>query len=450
MVKMKSIQLFLVLILLTAVLSACGGGGNKTESAAGAGRGGTNQNGQEKVKLVVQIDKPDKSDVNRQIIDKLVGDYMKENPNVTIELDTLNTDQQKLKLKTQAAANQLPDITTVFPGEQVKPYVDAGLLEPLDDILDKDGLRTRFIHGMLEASTFDGKVYELPVSSVFTTVFYNKKLFEQAGVQPPATFEELLDVIGKLKEKNITPMVIGEKEPWTGSLLFMQILARTSGGTNFLQDLKEGKKSFTDPGFVKAVDALQQLIQAGAFQSGVTSTDYPTSNTMFKTGKAAMIYDLTFFSSQYDTDMKGNISAFKFPTVGGQGDPNETLSGASNGFAVAKNGKHKDVAKDFLHYYFMHLPEVDFEMNNAGNSAQIIDKTEDELKAAGYSDFIIELMKIRNGLKKGFGAFDTTIEPTTTQVHLNSLQSLFVKPIDSEEIAKQHQVAWERFLSRKK
>ena len=91
-----------------------------------------------------------------------------------------------------------------------------------------------------------------------------------------------------MKAAGITPIAIGEKEPWTGSFLFMNILLRTNGGPGFLQDVADGKKTFNDPAFIEAVDRFQDLIQAGAFPDGSTGIDYNTGGNIFKTGKAGM------------------------------------------------------------------------------------------------------------------------------------------------------------------
>ena len=91
------------------------------------------------------------------------------------------------------------------------------------------------------------------------------------------------------KDKGITPLAIGEKDSWTGSFLFMNILLRTNGGPGFLQDVMDGKKTFEDPAFIEAVDAIPR---AGSSRCLPRRRNfhrrYNAGGNIFKSGKAAM------------------------------------------------------------------------------------------------------------------------------------------------------------------
>jgi hypothetical protein len=113
------------------------------------------------------------------MIRKLADQYHADHPKITIELDSLNTDQQKLKLKTQAASKEVPDITVVNPAAQMQPFVDADLFEPLNDMVTKNGLKDTFQAGLLDFYTFNGNLYALPDGN-------------NLAVNPPATYEELV------------------------------------------------------------------------------------------------------------------------------------------------------------------------------------------------------------------------------------------------------------------
>jgi raffinose/stachyose/melibiose transport system substrate-binding protein len=373
---------------------------------------------------------------------QLVQQYMDEHPNVKIQLDTLNTDQQKLKLKTQAASKQIPDITMVNPAAQMKPFVDNGLFAPLNDVIDKNGLKDTYQAGLLDNYSFDGNVYALPDGNNIEVVYYNKELFEQAGISAiPTTFDELLAAVKTLKAKGITPIAIGEKDSWTGSFLFMNILLRTNGGPGFLADVAGGKKTFEDPAFTTAVDKFQELVKAGAFPDGATSIDANAGANIFKTGKAAMFIMGTWETGAIDASpVAGKVGAFQFPTVDGKGDVNEYMLAPGTGFAISANSKHLDVAKDFLNFFTLNLPKVQFELKNAVGQPQ---KVEGDLKAAGYSDLAIEIMGLFGSVKGGDLSFDNTMNPAVSQVHLNSLQNLFVQHVDSAQVAKEHQSAYE-------
>ncbi|GFN32829.1 extracellular solute-binding protein [Paenibacillus xylaniclasticus] len=425
---------------LTMSLAACGSDSKDNDNTSNGGASADTTK-DKKVTITFQNIYPDPSTPSAKVMDKIVKQYMAEHPNVKIELDSLNTDQQKAKLKTQAASKEVPDITIVNPAAQMKDYVDAGLFAPLNDVLDKNGLRDTFQEGILDWYSFNDNVYALPDGNNIGVMFYNKKLFTEAGIAAaPTTFDELLADVKLLKDKGITPIVAGEKDTWTGSFLFMNILLRTNG-PGFLQSVVDGTKDFNDPAFTEAVDAFQQLVQAGAFQDGATSMDYNAAENLFKTGKAAMYYMGTWSAGAVDQSEIGpDAGVFKFPTVNGKGDLDEYMLAPGSGFAVSANSKHLEETKDFLNYFMLQYPKVSFEEKNALTVAQ---KVDGDLAAAGYSPLQIEIANMKSAVKGGDLSFDNTMNPATSQIHLTSIQNLFVQKVDSASVGKEHQAAYE-------
>ncbi|EFM09211.1 extracellular solute-binding protein family 1 [Paenibacillus curdlanolyticus YK9] len=425
---------------LTLSLAACGSSSKEDENK-GTETGTETTPKAENVTITFQNIYPDPETPSYKIMKQIVDQYTKDHPNVKIELDSLNTDQQKLKLKTQAASKEVPDITIVNPAAQMKPFVDAGLLAPLNDMLEKDDLKGTFQEGILDFYSFDNNTYALPDGNNVAVVFYNKKLFEQAGAKVPTTFDELLADVKLLKDKGITPLVIGEKDTWTGSFLFMNTLLRTNGGPGFLKDVVDGKKTFNDPAFESAVANFEKLVQAGAFQDGATSMDYNAGENLFKTGKSAMYFMGTWATGAIDASSVGpDVGVFQFPTVDGKGDPNEYMLAPGSAFAISANSKHLQETKDFLHYFMQQYPKVSFDMKNAVTVAQ---KVDGDFKAAGYSDLQMEVAALKGNVKGGDLSFDNTMNPSTSQVHLTSIQNLFVQQVDPKAVAKEHQTAFE-------
>lgn len=431
---------------LALVLVACGGGANGGGTSPSTGGSGGNpapgeEAGKQAVTITFQNIFPDPTDPKHNMMKKIVENYQNENPHVTIELDSLNTDQQKLKLKTQAASKEVPDITVVNPAAQMAPFVEAGLFAPLNDMVEENGLKDTFQEGILDWYTFDGNLYALPDGNNIGVVYYNKELFEQGGVEVPETFEEMLQVVETLKSKGIQPMVIGEKDTWTGSFLFMNMLLRTNDGPGFLQDVLDGKRTFEDPAFLEAVEAFKQLVQAGAFQEGATSFDYNAGENLFKTGQAAMYYMGSWATGGIETSsVNGKVGVFKFPTINGKGDPNEFMLAPGSAFAISANSKHLEETKKFLNYFMLNFPKEAFEAKGAVGIAQIV---EGDFAAAGYSEMAMDVLGMFQEVKGGDLAFDNTMKPAIAQVHLTSIQNLFVQDVPAEEVAKEHQAAFE-------
>jgi raffinose/stachyose/melibiose transport system substrate-binding protein len=449
--KMKATSTIALSAALVLSMAACGNSNNESKGATES-KGNTATKAPDaeatktetgkKVTITFQNIYPDPTTPSYKMLHELVDQYEKENPNIHIELDTLNTDQQKVKLKTQAASKEVPDITIVNPAAQMKPFVDAKLFAPLNDMLDQNGLKDTYQSGLLDYYSFDGNVYALPDGNNIEVVYYNKELFEQAGIKDtPTTFDELLQDVKTLKAKGITPIAIGEKDSWTGSFLFMNILLRTNGGPGFLQDVLDGKKTFEDPAFIEAVDRFQDLVQAGAFPDGATSIDANAGANIFRTGKAAMWVIGSWETGAIDaSSVAGKVGAFQFPSVNGKGDPNEFMLAPGSAFAISANSEHLQETKDFLNFFTLNLPKKQFELKNAVGIGQ---KVDGDLKAAGYSDLAVNISGLFNQVKGGDLAFDNTMNPATAQVHLSSIQNLFVQKVDSAQVAKEHQTAFE-------
>jgi raffinose/stachyose/melibiose transport system substrate-binding protein len=445
--KFKILNLSLV-GALTLGLTACGGSDNESSASpeasaapAATKAAATEAPKAEKVTITFQNIYPDPTDPKHGMMKKLVAEYEAAHPNIKIELDSLNTDQQKLKLKTQAASKEVPDITIVNPAAQMQPYVDAKLLAPLNDMVDQNGLKATFQEGILDWYTFDKNIYAVPDGNNIAVVYYNKELFAQAGVKVPTTFEEMVEAVKTLKAKKIQPMAIGEKDTWTGSFLFMNMLLRTNNGPGFLKEVLAGKKTFEDPAFVAAVDAFQNLVQAGAFQEGATSFDYNAGENLFKTGKAAMYFMGSWATGGIETSsVNGKVGVFKFPTIGGKGNPNEFMLAPGSGFAISANSKHLKETKDFLNFFMLNFPKEAFKVKGAVGIAQ---KVEGDFKAAGYSEMAMEVLGLFKEVKGGDLAFDNTMNPGTAQGHLQSIQNLFVQKVDSKVVAKEHQSAYQ-------
>ncbi|WP_239618063.1 extracellular solute-binding protein [Cohnella mopanensis] len=438
--------------LLAVSLAACGSTNNGNKESKGAAADPSSPaaetsvaspTSKDKVTITFQNIYPDPTDPKYKMLRKVVSQYEAEHTNVKVELDSLNTDQQKLKFKTQAASKEMPDITIVNPAAQMQPFVDADLFAPLNEMVEQNGLKGTFTEGILDYYTFNGNLYALPDGNNIALIYYNKSLFEKAGAKVPTTFEEMIDAVKTLKAKGITPIAIGEKDSWTGSFLFMNVLLRTNGGPGFLKDVVDGKRTFEDPAFTQAVDAFQSLVQAGAFQEGATSFDYNAGENLFKTGKAAMYFMGSWATGGIETSdvsKDGNVGVFKFPTVGGKGDPNQFMLAPGSAFAVSKSSKHLAETLDFLNYFMVNYPKEMFEQKGAIGLAQTV---EGDFKAAGYSDMAMEVMNMFKDVKGGDLAFDNTMNPGTAQVHLSSIQNLFVAKKDSAAVAKEHQKGYE-------
>lgn len=286
---------------------------------------------------------------------KLADEYMAAHPNVTIEITVMENEAFKTKLTTVMQSGDPPDIFQSWGGGTMNEYAKAGLLKDITADLDADGgaWRNTFAAGALGVYSYEGKNYGVPWDMGMVGMWYNKALFAQAGVTPPTTWNELLEVVKKLKAAGITPIAVGAGDKWPAAF-WWEYLATRVGGSSAFGAAASRTGSFADPAFVEAGKKLQELIALEPFQDGFLGATWGDEATAIGNGKAAM--DLmgqwgpgAFADNSADGKGLGeNLGWFPFPMVeGGKGDANDAVGGG-NGFAIGKNAPPEAI--DFVKY----------------------------------------------------------------------------------------------------
>jgi len=278
--------------------------------------------------------------------------YTKDHPNVTIKITVLENEAFKTKLATQIQAGQVPDLFQSWGGGIMASQADAGALKDItSDIASwKDTINA----GALSIYAYNGKQYGVPWDMGMIGFWYNKDAFTKAGISgPPATWDDYLADVKKLKASGIAPLAIAGKDEWPSMHLWTYLVLRTGGGDNLAQMIKSGNWS-TDA-CTKAGQAVQALNALDPYQPGYKSATYNDEAASVGNGKAAME-----LMGQWAPSVENDQSAtkkglgdklgwFPFPTVaGGAGAPTDGVGGG-NGIAVGKDAPPEAI--DFLKFF---------------------------------------------------------------------------------------------------
>ncbi|GAB2716206.1 ABC transporter substrate-binding protein [Paenibacillus thermoaerophilus] len=139
-------------------------------------------------------------------------------------------------------------------------WVAAGKMNPLGDLYASEGWNEKFPKELIELVSDKGQPYSVPVNIHRGNVlWYNKKIFDENGLTAPKTFEEFFDVAEKLKAKGITPLALGDKEPWTAVHLFEDVLLGTLGPDDY-KKLWTGEVPFDDKRVKDALDTFKKML----------------------------------------------------------------------------------------------------------------------------------------------------------------------------------------------
>ena len=201
---------------------------------------------------------------------------------------------------------------------------------------------------------YNGKQYGIPWDMGMIGFWYNKKLFEQAGITaPPATWDDYLAAVGKLKAAGITPLAIAGKDEWPSMHLWTYLVLRNGGGDALAQMVQSG--DWNTDACVKAGQDVVALNALNPYQDGYKGATYANEAAAVGNGKAAMeLMGQWAPSVQKDNsaDKKGlgdDLGWFAFPAVtGGAGAPTDGVGGG-NGIAVGKDAPPEAI--DFLKFF---------------------------------------------------------------------------------------------------
>lgn len=378
-----------------------------------------------------------------RIVNRIVQEYQAEYPHVTIKVDVLENESYKEKLKILSASNRLPDVGVTWAAGFLEPYVIGKRFAVLDDLLE-NGQENEFVPGTTEAYAVGGKVYALPLEFNIAPVFYNKRIFAEHGLSKPETYEDFKHVVETLANNGVTPIALGNRDRWPGSLWYMYLGDRYAGASA-IRDAVERNSRFNVPGLVEAARQIQVLVDMNAFNKGFNGISAEEAKTAFINGRAAMYLMGTWelpnliMSPGVPEEFKGNVGYFKFPLiVEGKSDINSWVGGPGVGLFVAEDSKVKEEAKQFVRYFVEKWGEV--AVKDAGiMPATKVDTANTDLPPI-YIDLLAELYTASNLTLY----LDVALKPGASELHLNMIQALYGKAVTPEEFANEHEAALER------
>ena len=292
-----------------------------------------------------------------QLMKDAAAEYMALHPDVKIELPFLENEAFKAKLTTLLQSSEAPDIFHSWGGGVLSEQAKAGVLRPIEGVISQAALDDQGTAGVA-AFTRDGHIYGMARDVAEVVLWYNKKLFVQAGVDPAslATWEGFLAAVQKFKDAGITPLAVGAKDKWPAHFWWSKLVVRLAGQDEFNAAAAGEGDGFAGADFVKAGDMFLQLAQLNPWQEGFQAATYGDASGYFGDGKAAMhlMGDWDYGAMKDNSASKAGIpdedlGFLPFPTItGGHGDPSDTLGGLS-GYLFSKNAS--DEAVKFLEWY---------------------------------------------------------------------------------------------------
>lgn len=294
------------------------------------------------------------TDPGKAYYDEVAAQFEADHPGVTVEVSAMQHEDMLTKLDAAFQGGDAPDVYMERGGGELADHVEAGLTKDLTDVaaeeIDKLG-------GSVAGWQVDGKTYALPFSVGVVGFWYNKALFEQAGVtETPTTLEDLLATADTIKQAGIEPISVGAGDKWPAAH-YWYYLALRQCPQEVLEDAVQ-TLDFSDDCFLRAGQDLQTIVDAQPFNQGFLATSAQTGPTsasgLLATGKVAMEMQGHWepgVMQGLTEDKQGlgeDLGWFPFPSVdGGEGDQAAALGGG-DAWAVSQDAP--DVAVEFVQY----------------------------------------------------------------------------------------------------
>ncbi|MGB9777553.1 MAG: ABC transporter substrate-binding protein [Anaerolineae bacterium] len=253
----------------------------------------------------------------------------------------------RVVLQARLSAGLPPDTWQTLGGAELKSYVDGGYLVPLDDLWAELNYAAIIPGPLAKAVTINGHPYVVPLNMhIQNILYYNKALFDELGLQPPTTYDELIAVAKAIKEAKpeMSPLALGTKEKWEAAFVFDSILLEVGGPEHYVKVYKGEVDVKNDPAYKEALQKLEALVPyIYSYHAGLT---WDESCGLVVSGDAAMVlmgtWAIGYFQSRGWTPGK-EFSAVTFPQK-----PERILLFHPDTYGLAKGAPHPQTTMEWL------------------------------------------------------------------------------------------------------
>ncbi len=277
-------------------------------------------------------------------LDGLVGKFMEQNPQIEIQAQVVPFSDAQNKFKTMAQAGDAPDI---FRAEiaWTPEFAELGFLVPLDDYVSEEDLGD-YLPGALRYNQYKDHLWGIPQVTDCLALLYNKRMLAGAGVDPPATMDDLVRVAGTMT----SPGKGRYGFFWRGDSYWLTPFIWAYGGG--LIDEDDQQIHINDQGSVAGLNFYIALRdEYGVVPPEVDfANDYDNMLVGFKTGKYAMIINgpwatADILAGEQFSD-PANLGVTRIPRgPAGYGSP----VGGHN-YVIASSCKDVPAAYEFIHF----------------------------------------------------------------------------------------------------
>jgi len=283
-------------------------------------------------------------------IQAVIDGFNEQYPNVDVKYRSGGDNLAPL-LSTAVEGGNPPDVAAVGQPGLMADFAKKDAIKPIDNLREK--VVDAFGEAVADAGAIDGTQYAVMYKGTNkSTVWYNVASFEEAGVEPPETWDELNEVRDTLLAAGITPYSVGVDVGWPITDMFENIYIRSAGAEKYDQ-LAKHEIPWTDQSVKDALTIMQDVVGKSDYMVGGTSgalqTEMPDSVAKTLTDKPdaamAMLGDFAPVDAQAGFEAETGYNVFTFPSIEGS---KPSVVGGGDLFVKFKDTPAADAFLEYL------------------------------------------------------------------------------------------------------
>jgi raffinose/stachyose/melibiose transport system substrate-binding protein len=275
-------------------------------------------------------------------------------------------------------------------------------------------------------------------------LYYNKKVLDKVGVEPPKSWNDILEMVPKINAKGVAPFSLGGQSRWT-NMMWLEYLFDRIGGPPVFEAIYNGEKNaWSNPAAIEALTQTQKLVKMNGFIKGFSSitADSNADQALLYTGKAAMMFHGSWTYGNMKTAggdfvTGGHLGWMNFPPVeGGKGDPSNQYGNPGQYLSISSKASEsqKKVALDYFKNGVLTDDEVKAWIKTG--SVPIVKSAADQLSSAGDDATFLKFVYDISSQAKTFSqSWDQALSPTAAEVLLDNIAKLFQLSVSPHQFA---------------
>lgn len=279
------------------------------------------------------------TDPNTEKYQAVITAFQEKHPNVTIEDSSQMSDQTwKAKIAAQFSVGDEPDVIQFFTDNNASEVLAADKFVTIEEIqAEYPEYGANILDSAWEATENpDGVCRAVPTTGYWEGLFCNKDMFDEYGLELPTDWNSFITAIETFKEKGVIPIAVSLNEVphyWIEHLMLSE-----AGGevyTTVPTDAGGNLTAEAPAGWSSGLELIKTLYDMGAFPEDSQTISNDAAGELFKTKKAAMQLDGSWYAGGIDDQDATVVIAFP-TTENGKKLPNDIVGGLSSGFYITR------------------------------------------------------------------------------------------------------------------